>query len=491
MKDFKFKSSFSSQLKALVSFERDEYLSLASLENLKDFLPDVNVDKNIDLLPVAFNACVANRVNKNGDVIDTATAINIANSFINKQVNIEHNREKVVGVILKAGFSEFGTDRALSEADIKDYKGPFNITLGGVIWKIVNPNLANLIEDSNDVTSDNYQLISASWELGFDEYNLVVLPEDEKNIEKAIFISSAEEVEKLKSNLRVFGGTGKLENKNIYRQVKNNVIALGIGLTETPAADVKGILTSNKNSEPEINLAKNIEILVKEEKTCVKDTSMKIQSLKDISVESLPTLSASSISDFVADELRKASEEYSVEKNRLENDIKAANEKTALALSEHGTLKAEFDNIKKQFDALVMEKQAQATQELFNQRMASLEEEFQFDEEVRAEIAKEIKDLNEESFSAYRGKMKKMAKGLTKKQEKLPDFIKDKIEKKEKEEGGAPEKISKASEQTVVEEAIERGETQKETMPNTTQATETLAEKYKKAFSIENFEIKI
>ena len=488
MKDFKFKSSFSSQLKALVSFERDEYLSLASLENLKDFLPDVNVDKNIDLLPVAFNACVANRVNKNGDVIDTATAINIANSFINKQVNIEHNREKVVGVILKAGFSEFGTDRALSEADIKDYKGPFNITLGGVIWKIVNPNLANLIEDSNDVTSDNYQVISASWELGFDEYNLVVLPEDEKNIEKAIFISSAEEVEKLKSNLRVFGGTGKLENKNIYRQVKNNVIALGIGLTETPAADVKGILTSNKNSEPEINLAKNIEIIVKEEKTCVKDTSMKIQSLKDISVESLPTLSASSISDFVADELRKASEEYSVEKNRLENDIKAANEKTALALSEHGTLKAEFDNIKKQFDALVMEKQAQATQELFNQRMASLEEEFQFDEEVRAEIAKEIKDLNEESFSAYHSKMKKMAKGLTKKQEKLPDFIKDKIEKKEKE---APEKTSKASEENVVEEALDRAEASKEILPNTTQASESLSDKYKKAFSIENFEIKL
>jgi len=491
MKDFNFKSSFSSQVKALVSFEKDEYLALASLEKLKDFLPNVNIEKNIDLLPIAFNACVANRVNKNGDVIDTATAINVAKSFINKQINLEHNREKVVGVILKAGFSEFGTDVVLSEDDIKNYKGPFNIALGGVIWKIVNPNLANLIEDSNDVTSDNYQVISASWELGFDEYDLVILPVDEKNIEKGTIISSVEEIEKLKSNLRVFGGTGKIDEKNVYRQVKNNVIALGIGLTHTPAADVKGVLTSHKNGEPEINIAKNEEISVKKEKICVKENSMKIESLKDINDQSWSTLSASSVSDFVSEELRKASENFSSEKSKLENDIKAANEKTATLVSEHETLKVEFDNVKKQLDTLVLEKQAQAAQELFNQRMASLEEEFQFDEDLRAEIAKEIKDLSEESFSAYRGKMKKMAKGLTKKQEKLPEFIKEKIEQKEKEESGMSQKISKASEETVVEEAIERGETQKETMPNTTQATETLADKYKKAFSIENFEIKI
>jgi len=215
---------------------------------------------------------------------------------------------------------------------------------------------------------------------------------------------------------------------------------------------------------------------------------MKLESLKDISDQNWSTLSASSVSDFVTEEMRKASEQFASEKTKLEDTLKIANDKTEAIIAENNGLKSEFDKMKAQLDTLIAEKQAQATQELFNQRMASLEEEFQFDEEVRAEIAKEIKDLNEESFSAYHSKMKKMAKGLTKKQEKLPDFIKDKIEKKEKE---APEKTSKASEENVVEEALDRAEASKEILPNTTQASESLSDKYKKAFSIENFEIKL
>ena len=62
-------------------------------------------------------------------------------------------------------------------------KEPFNITLGGVIWKVASSELADLIEDSADPTSENYLKISASWELGFTDYNLVILPEDEKNID--------------------------------------------------------------------------------------------------------------------------------------------------------------------------------------------------------------------------------------------------------------------------------------------------------------------
>ena len=54
----------------------------------------------MDLLPVAFNACVVNRVNKNGDVINTATALDICKNFINKPINVEHNRSNIVGVIL-------------------------------------------------------------------------------------------------------------------------------------------------------------------------------------------------------------------------------------------------------------------------------------------------------------------------------------------------------------------------------------------------------
>ena len=93
MKKFKYSSIFSSTVKPVVSEEKDKYLSLASMVDLEKFIPKVDSEKEVDLLPVAFNAFVANRVNKNGDVIDTATSVAVYESFINKPINIEHNRD--------------------------------------------------------------------------------------------------------------------------------------------------------------------------------------------------------------------------------------------------------------------------------------------------------------------------------------------------------------------------------------------------------------
>ena len=115
MKDFKYKTIFSSEIKPLVSEDKDKYLALASLVDVGNFLPDIDTDTNVDLLPVAFNAFVVNRVNKNDDVIDASVALDIFKSFINKPINVEHNRDRVIGTILTAGFSEFGSDRPLSE----------------------------------------------------------------------------------------------------------------------------------------------------------------------------------------------------------------------------------------------------------------------------------------------------------------------------------------------------------------------------------------
>ena len=133
MKDkLKYTTVFSSEIKPVVSEERDKYLALASMIEVAKFLPDVDVDKQVDLLPIAFNAFVANRVNRNGDVVDTETAIAFYKDFKNKPINIEHNREKVIGTILTAGFSEFGTDRPLTEEEVSKTEGPFNVTLGSL-----------------------------------------------------------------------------------------------------------------------------------------------------------------------------------------------------------------------------------------------------------------------------------------------------------------------------------------------------------------------
>ena len=259
MKKPKYVTIFSSEVKPVVSEEKDKYLALASLVDLEKFVPKVDTDKDVDLLPIAFNAFVANRVNKNGDVINTETALSMYENFKNKPINIEHNRDRVIGTILTAGFSEFGTDRPMTVEEVSRMSAPFNVTLGGVIWRVVNPVMADYIEESADPTSDNYMKVSASWELGFTDYNIVELSEEEKNIEGGNIIADELIVKGLEEKLKAFGGDGILENGNkIYRHVINEVVPLGIGLTESPAAEVSGIVTeaseTEKDTQEELSL---------------------------------------------------------------------------------------------------------------------------------------------------------------------------------------------------------------------------------------------
>lgn len=472
--EFQYTTTFSSFLKPMVSEEKDKYLALASLAQLGDFLPNINTEKNVDLLPVAFNAAVINRVNKNGDVIDTATAASLYKDFINKPINLEHNREKIIGVILTAGFSQFGSDTILTEEEITNLKGPFNITLGGVLWRIANPKLADMIEDSGDSSSSNYQKISASWELGFSEFNLIVVEGESKNIEDGLEISDASQVEDMKANLRAFGGTGKIgKTKSVYRKVVGNVIPLGIGLTETPAADVKGIISTQNDSKE----VKAEEIISKNENLNVNNTinqdTMKITSIKDITDENLKQVSASQISDLIEQELKTASEKFAAEKGAVDTALKAAQEQYNTLLSSQDALKQEVDLLKSELQSTQEEMQKAAASEAFNSRMASLEAEYDLDSEAREVIAKDIFNLDDESFAAYKNKM--------------AIFMKNK-KKGAKEEPAKEDAEVKASVTEVVEEVTDSAKKEVVGIPMTSSASDSsLFDKYKKAFDYDGF----
>ena len=470
---FKYITTFSSVLKPLVSEEKDKYLALASLMQVGNFIPNVDTEKNVDLLPVAFNAAVVNRVNKNGDVIDTSTALASYKDFINKPINLEHNRERLVGVILTAGFSEFGSDVPLTEDQVKDLKGPYNITLGGVIWKIANPNLATMIEDSSDSTSANYQKISASWELGFNEYNLVVIEGDSKNIEDGSEISDASQIETLKSNLRTFGGSGKIDkSKSLYRKVMGNVVPLGIGLTETPAADVKGVATvriEEKQQPDEENISKieNLDV-----NTLIDNKAMKITSIKDINDENLKQATASQISDLIEQELKTASEKFAAEKATVESQLKSTKESLDTLVANQDTLQKEISALKEALSAVEAEKQKIIASEKFNERMSAFDAEYELDSETRQILANEIADMDDSAFAAFKGKM--------------AVFMKNKKKGEKKQEEAKEE--AKASVAQVVEEVADKAEKQVVDIPMTSSASQaSLFEKYKQAFDYDGF----
>jgi len=495
------------QIKPIVSEDKDKYLSLASINSLKKFLPDIDTDKNIDLLPIAFDACVVNRVNKNGDVVDSLTATEMLKNFVNKPINVEHDRTKVVGCILTANFSKFGTNESLSEEEAKDMKEPFYITLGGVIWKIINPQLSNLIEESNDPSSENYMNVSASWELGFNEYDLVILENNNKNIEDAKIISDEKEKDKLKKNLKAFGGSGKIDkDKSIYRQVLGNVIPLGIGLTANPAADVQGVATKDnqnieiKQEEEESIDSSNIDaennISQKEENTVnqegvINRIIMKIENINQITDELLKQVTASSLTDFIQEELKKASETFVAEKNEKDNAIKAAQEKYEALSTESEKVKEELEKVKASLAKLEEEKVAKAKEEAFNLRMASFDEEYDLNDEDRQVLATDIKDLNDETFAAYKNKMAVLMKEKNKAAKKAKEEEMKKAKASEIKEEVVASASSEQSATEVVDEVLDNSNVEKNSIPNSTATAEvSLREKYSKAFGFEGFDIK-
>ena len=503
MKDHKYTTIFSSTVKPVINEDKDKYLALASMVELEKFIPDIDTDKNIDLLPVAFNACVANRVNKNDDVVDSASALAMYRDFVNKPINIEHNRDRVIGTILSASFSEFGTDEPITEEEALVKKGPFNITLGGVIWRTVNSNVANVIENSGDPTSEDYMKISASWELGFSEYDVVSLSGENKNIEDAKIFAEDEEIEEYSKFLKSFGGSGELESGDkVYRKVKGNIIPLGIGLTETPAADVKGVAVAQEEEEEKdesetlANIHTEIEKISQNEEKDVNNhievRKMKIENIKDINEDSLKTLTASQISSFVEDELKRASEKFHDEKVKFEEEIENSQAKFSDLEKEHAGLRSDYDGIKEKLDTLEAERIERERQELFDTRMASLDEEYNLDNEDRQVIAAQIKDLDEESYASYKENLTILLRSKLRASEEAEEAkaSEEKIEeapKVEEVEASAPEEQN----ENVVEEAIDNAEKMNESIPVSAEASEpTVFEKYKQAFNLDQFDFR-
>lgn len=542
-KEFPYSSIFASNIRPLVSEERDKYLAMASLVDISRFVPNLDTGTNYDLLPIAFNACVINRVNKNGDVIDTATALANYKNFINKPINLEHNRQHVIGVILTAGFSEFGTDKPLNEAQVIGKKEPFNVTLGGILWKVVSPGICQEVEESNDPTSQKYMGVSASWELGFTDYNIVLLDDGEKNIEAAHVVSDAEEINKLKGRLKSFGGDGStINDKRVYRMPVGSVLPLGIGLTNNPAADVEGVATKDKKEvvaartpeqqarfeedvrkeearikgvtalyeagkitrkelEAEIgpilashvkNSEKNIS---QSEKSHVNKTEkiMKITAVSDINDESLKQISASAITDFLNVELKKADTKWQDEKNKLDNELKAAQDARQELLVKQTDLEKKQQELEKSLAEFQQKESDRAKVEKFNSRMAEVDSEYELDEELSKIVAGQIKSLDtDEQFAAWKLDAAAIFKPFNKKSKK--DKEKGECDKKHKEEeaakaAAATEEASKKEQEAKAkkdsEEALAKSKEQKGGLPNsTTGAPSSLIEKYKNAFSM-------
>lgn len=527
---FKYICKFSENVIASTP-ENEEIESLASVDSLRDLIPeDIDFNKNIDLVGVAFNGAVANMFNKNGDGIDTQTAIAIKDYFMHKPTNIEHQRKKVVGHIVGTSLSRYKTNEIISEEEAASTDEPFNIALSSVIYKTVNPEFAELVQKSVDKESDLYQKVSASWEIGFNDYVVAV---GSTNLKDAKIISG-EEKDDYKQFLKAYGGNGRDDDGNeVHRLIVGDIYPLGIGFTANPAASVKGLTVSEESmnqfklkGDSESSNYEKIEIKnniieeksshfkkhdVKNNKNIKPYKTMEQEILKQVTESLEAQASSKKLSEEAIANITKVFHDAIIQKNdQWQSDKEELNkekEDLSKAAEEAGqkieSLKSEIASMNEEIESLKTEAAAKEASEKFNDRMSDLDDEFELEDEDRIILASELKsiDCSDEAYAKYKEKLSVMWKHKTKafkeeQQKSIAAKVEEQVQKRISELSSASdsaEEVTEEAAEEVVEEAIENAEIEEEVVANNngdaTQDQLSLREKFKQAFSKDSVNI--
>lgn len=519
LSEYPFSARFDSiQIKAVSMDEQDlQYIAKASADKLKNLLPkDFDFESSHDILGVAFNAYTPNLGNKNGHMISGEKGIAIAKSFKGKYINIEHNRKNVVGCITDYAFSSFPDDQPIAEATARELAAEgkvFNVVLSGIIWRTVNPDFADALSESGDATSDKFGSISASWEVAFKEFNIAKGSKYLKECE----IVDGEMVNELKGRLKTFGGNGADENgEPIFLNLTGEtILSLGIGLTETPAAEVKGIITTdNDNEDPvDLKLVKvgsetdekksdkiQLENVIEEEASI--NLIMKITDIKDINENSMKELSASAVTDFIAEKIAENSELWKKQVDEKETLATSLNEQIAQLQAQLDELKKSKDESETTLNELKNQIAAKEAEEVFQARMASIDSEYDLTDEDREVIVEDLKAIaSQEDFEKWLKKFSTLAAAKNKayKKQMAEKMKEDKMNEekmkmaKASETETLTEEVVTPTEEKVEEvaaEAVSEASVKNDTV-NAASAPESLKERMAAAFGGENIKIKL
>jgi len=522
---YKYTTTFSSEIKASVLSEDELKITKASVDNLDGLIPNgVDLDRNIDLLAIAFDAAVANRFNKNDDGIDAPTAVECAKYFVNKPINIEHIKQDIVGHVVSAGFSAYGSSQLIdASTDMSDQKDPFNISLGGLAYRTVNPSFVEFIEMCSDPESYAYGWVSASWEVGFNDYKIVI---GGPNLKDSEIIEDPKHIQEFEKLLRGNGGEGvTANNERVYRLITGTVYPVGIGLTTNPAADVKGIYTKKKKeavaSEEEsdsvsisvdnskflnniknfISHSKDTTVTSTKENTTMTNEELlaKITSLlqdkpEGDKQEAVAQEAVASVSKVIQEALVDRDKTYKEELESKENEKKEAEEALANQAKDLEEAKKDLAETKKDLEEIKAANEKREATELFNARMDEINEAYDLEDADRQVIATELAtvEASDEAFDTYKAKVEvlfshknkeSVAKLAKEKQKEIDEAVAAKL-KELNEKGEIEVDVDKVL-ASAVEDNAEK--------PNNSDGTQepSLREKMKDAFSKDHITVSI
>ena len=481
------------------------FISKASLDNLESLIPKgVNFEDNIDLLGVAFNAAVVNKFNKNGDGIDSKTAIEYTKNFIHKPTNIEHDKDKIVGHIASAGWSEYGTSRIMTAEELEGYSKPFNIALGALVYKSANSTFAEALEKSVDPKAGMYHSISTSWEVGFSDFVLAVGSE---YLEESKIISDPKQMEEMVGCLKSFGGCGKTDKgEPVNRLITGKIYPLGIGYTTNPAADVKGIYMKSEEQKPIVIKDKRDKNISQSEKTNVnlkKNNSMEtdkvIDELKDLLADKKFSQEAiASMTSTFADAIKEKDEEFRAELAKAQEEKEAVAKEQAELKSSVEELKTKFEEAQLKIAEYEAVKKAEEAIARFNERMDVLDQKFDLEDEDKEFLAQELKSVEEaeEAFASFESKLDILWKHKSKEakaefEKQVEARIQEEVEKRlsKKDEKISEESVASKTEEEILD-AVESTEAAiANCNEEVSREEKTIREKFSAAFDRSNIVI--
>jgi hypothetical protein len=450
-KVFRYKAPFKVFVKAAAPAEESQRFATASLADLNKVFSNSElankIQKNPDLLFISSNLILCDYANLNDDCVRKSDVIKMHDQFVSKYINTEHDRSKVVGAICNVAFSSYPSNKVIDIQSALLSDEPVQLVIGGYVWRVVEPELADFIEVASNEASPSYGDVSTSFELMFDDYDIAIGPNGNRDVNAARIIDHSNEEFKIWDKiLRANGGNGKTKDGDIvYRVLKGDILPTGIGIVAKPASGLKGILAisdiveekpveAKQDNIDEIK-DKNINNTESSVKTPITLKSMKIEKLEDLDkiwseIKSLET--SASVTEFIV-----ASTREQIEKAIAEESVKFAAEikaqKDIAASIEESKVKAEADKaeadkrakeletvvatLKKELEDVKAAQLAAASEEKFNARMAAFDEEFDLDDEDRQIIAQDLRalatddsDEDDSKFKGYMGKQKKLMK---------------------------------------------------------------------------------
>jgi hypothetical protein len=467
---------------------KDFQISKASLDELKKLSPNINFEDNPDLLGVSFNLAVPNMVNHNGDGISGATAAKIAKRFVNKYLNIEHNKKRVIGHITNYGFNRLSDNTLMSEEEAGKTLDPFYLSVAGVIYKTVDSSFTSLMIRNSDPTDSFKNSISASWEIGFSSYYLAVGSE---NLKEADIITDPETIAEYSKYLKCKGGNGRLQDGTIInRVIVGEIYPLGGGFTTNPAAQVNGVVAFDSNVSVSLQDSEDQTTEEQQQDLEMQDSSndyrhevmaflankksnsiLEIKNVKNINHMDLEKLivelksallekkfgeeAVASMTSQFTEAIKQKDTEYreslAAEKTAKEQAQKLYEQTVASVEEIKASLAAAQDELNKIKEQKTQEENAAR----LNNRMAELDAAYELSDEDRKVIMGEMNAIGptEEAYSSYKDKFGVMMKHKNKETIKaqaaeMEKKISEMVESRLKE-------VSKASVTTVVETKVE------------------------------------